>query len=646
MIFTNSSKPYKLSKSRHIMHSSYAWYKKRGDKLSQEVRTGFENDLQELDRALLASDREKADITARKLEIFCEDHFKKSFFDYSWELVIALVLALAIATLVRQVWFELYEIPTGSMRPTFKEQDHLTVSKLTFGLNTPLQTDHLYFDPNAVQRTSVLIFSGDGIPYIDSYTRYFWVIPYKKRYIKRAIGKPGDSIYFYGGKIYAVDQDGNPISDFLTAPWMQDLEHVPFLSFEGTMSNAGNNILFNQMNLPKGRLSLSRAGTPTGEIYNGKEWVKDQPTAQNSAHDKIKTYSDLMGLRNYAMARLLTKQQLQQYPEIDTQELEDGILYLELHHNPSLTYPAVKFQREGRGFGVTVPAYTTIIPLQQQHLDALLDHMYTARFVVQDGRARRYDLVNEHFSASSPNFAGVPDGTYEFYFGKASKVGWGGITSVLPNDHPLYSRTPVNIQKLFNLGIAMDTAYMPSANYQGHLPQRYAYFRNGDLYLLGAPILKKDDPALIAFEQREQKRVQQASAARPYVAFKDYGPPLKENGAYDIDFIRTFGVTVPDRHYLVLGDNHAMSSDSRVFGFVPENNIQGAPSLIIWPPGERLGPPAQKPYAIFTWTRMLVYFVALIIAAIWYALHRRRLRRPIFVKLWPKNSEGTPLPLI
>ena len=631
MIF-NKQSLYKLSKSRNIMQSSYAWYKKKHAKLSEGLRTEFETELQELDQALLANDREKADAGARKLEVFCDTHFKKSIFDYVKELVIALVLALAIATIVRQVWFELYEIPTGSMRPTFKEQDHLTVSKLSFGINTPLQTSHLYFDPNLVQRTGVLIFSGDGIPYIDATTKYFYVLPYKKRYIKRAIGKPGDSVYFYGGKIYAVDKEGKPLEEFLTAPWMQKLEHVPFLNFEGMTTASQNEIFFQQMNQPKGKLLPSRTGPAIGEVFNGKEWVKDQPAAQNTPHRTIKTYSDILGIRNFAMARLLTKQQLKLNPNINAEAIEDGVLYLELHHNPSLTYPATQFTRDGRGFGVILPGYSTVIPLQQQHLDAILDSMYTARFVVKDGQARRYDLGNDQFSPTSPQFAGIPDGTYEFYYGKGYKIGFGGITSELPADHPLYKKTPENIQKLFNLGIGLDTGYVPSAK-NLHLPQRYAYYRDGDLYLLGAPILKKDDPVLVSFQEQEQKRVDAGTSSRPYVAFKDYGPPVNDKGEYDVDFIRTFGVTVPDKHYLVLGDNHAMSSDSRVFGFVPEDNIQGAPSLIVWPPGDRIGPPAQKPYQIFTLPRMIMYAIILTIAAIWYALHRRKLKQPIFKKL-------------
>ena len=629
----DSNKQYSLRKSRQILKSIYAWYKKKWQKLSSSQLIELEKDMATLDQAILQKDPQKASPIAQKLKSFAGTHCKKSFLDYTLELLFALILALIIATIVRQMWFELYEIPTGSMRPTFKEQDHLTVTKTAFGINYPLQTRHLYFDPNLVQRTSIVIFSADGMPITDTETTYFWILPSTKRYIKRMIGKPGDSFYFYGGQLYAVDKHGQDISEFRTAPWMQKLEYVPFLSFEGEISPGSNNsVNFMQMHQKIGRLTLTPSRTLRGEVFSGKEWLKDQPLAQKKPHHQIETYSDFLGMRNYAMARLLTKDELEKFPNLDTKGLEDGILYLQLNHTPSLANSEPFIQRDQRGINISITPYTTVIPLQQRHLDAIMDNMYTARFVVKDSHGRRYSINDNHFQPGSPLLPGIANGTYEFYNGKASQIYWTGISTSVSKNSPLYDRQASNVQRLFNLGIEMNMAYSPYSKNQTLFPHRYAYFRDGDLYVMGAPIIKKDDPTLIAFNEREQKREAQATLQHPYVAFKDYGPPMK-NGEIDVDFIRTFGVTVPDKSYLVLGDNHAMSSDSRVFGFVPETNIQGAPSLIIWPPGDRLGPPPQKPYPLLNFPRSIIWAIAALIFSIWYVLHRRKLNKPIFIKM-------------
>jgi len=624
---------YSLNKSRKILEWSYQWYKSKGRTLPESEYKTFETLLSSLDAAYLKGDKAEASRLAHEVEQFTNAHFKKGVFQYTTEVITAMLVALAIAAVVRASWFEPMEIPTGSMRPTFLEQDHLTVSKTQFGINVPLETAHFIFEPDQIKRTGVVIWSGDGVALRETDTKYFGIFPYKKRYIKRLMGKPGDILYFYGGKVYGIDKDQKPIEEMVTSPYLEKLEYIPFMSFEGETTVPSRGIVqFEQMHQPIGRLRMDK-GELAGEVFNGLDWIQDQPAALKSAHDKVKTYSDLWGIGNFAMARLLTPAELKQYPELETKDLEEGVLYLELIHHPSPTYPKPLLARGVLNGQAMLNSQHSVIPVQEKQLKAILDNIYTARFVVQDGSARRYSATEMPYAPyTSPSFPGVPNGTYEFYYGKGVKVGWGGITKGLPEDHPLYKLSPANVQNLYNLGIDLNTYYQPVPGNTFLFPHRYAYFRDGDLYLLGAPIYKKDDPLLQSFLKRELKKEKQSSDSRPYIAFKDNGPPLKE-GKIDVEFIKNFGLEVAPKSYLVLGDNHAMSADSRFFGFLPEENLQGVPSFLIWPPDSRWGFFKKPAYPTFTLPRLIVWGIAGLIALIWYLWQHRRLRKPVFHRL-------------
>ena len=631
-----SSRVYSLRKARHLLKSSYKWYEKKRKTLSSQELQQFESLLKNLDDAVLKEDASEANRWAHQTEEFCDAHFKKGIATYAMEMAVAIVVALVVATLVRQMWFELYEIPTGSMRPTFKEQDHLTVTKTAFGINIPLETNHFFFDPKLVQRTSVVIWSGDKISHLDSDSTFMHIFPYTKRYIKRCMGKPGDTLYFYGGKIYGFDREGHDLMELRDNPWTHRIEHVPFTNFEGRRSFVDEQkakgipeAIFHHFNLAIGRLRFYNQKIK-GEIFNGHSWVEDQPEAQKTPHKTLQTYSDFWGIRNYAMVRLLDQDQLEALTPYHASEMEEGLLYLEFRHTPSLSFPPPLLSNR---FVAALKGYSTVMPLQEKHLKALMENLYTCRFIVKNGKATAYRLGSEKITAASPSLPKVPDGTYEFYYGKGVSVGWGGITTALPLDHPLYSADPKNVQRLFNVGIDMNTLVEPHVRNQPYFPNRYAYFREGDLFVMGGVLMEKEDSLLNSFNLRERQKEGASTKEAPYVSFQDYGPPLAKDGSLDKEFMETFGLKIPDQQYLMLGDNHAMSQDSRYFGPIPQANLQGAPSLIIWPPGERWGIPNQKPYPIINIPRMIVWGIAGLIALIWYINHRRNLKKPIFKKL-------------
>ena len=391
-----------LNHCRSVLQAAYQWYKTKRNRLAPDQVQFLEKHMLSLESSINANDAVESSKKADQLEEYNKEYFKKSIFDYIKEFLIAITIALILAVVVRQMWFEPYVIPTGSMRPTFREQDHVTVSKTPFGLNIPMTTGHFLFDPTLVHRTGIVTFTSENIEGLDEDTMFMYVIPYKKRLIKRMVGKPGDSLYFYGGKIYGVDQDGHPIEELINSPWMKNIEYIPFMDLSGRVTPiSSKEAIITQNKQPIAKVTLSPSRELIGEIYDGKNWIKDDPQAQKTPHDSIKAYSDFLGIGNYAMARLLTKEQVKALGDTNINDLGDGVLYLELRHHPSLTYPKPSQLRDSKLLPFLNPL-RTIIPLQQSHLDALMDHMYTARIVFKDGRATRYSVENPQFGSQSP----------------------------------------------------------------------------------------------------------------------------------------------------------------------------------------------------------------------------------------------------
>ena len=606
------------------MRSIHRLYRRKKSKLELAQREKVENLLTSLQKAIIHKESLTAQRYAVQLEGVAREWMPKTKWDKTRDFFTSIAFALFVAIIIRSVWFEPYTIPTGSMRPTFKEEDYILASKTDYGINIPLNLSHFHFNPSLIKRGSVVIFTSENMDVSESDTIYFMLFPGKKQFIKRLIAKPGDTVYFYGGKIYGVSAKGRDLQELIDPVWMENLEHIPFIRFDGkskTPDNPSQGIfsptVFYQMNEPIAKLSLSSAQIISGEMIP----QKNQPT--------VKNYFDLWGFKNYAMARLLKPAEVKnQYPG-STEDLGDAPLYLELIHHPTLQDAQLVRDEYGR-IRPGLNTSRSLIPISTEKMEAIASHMSTGRFIVKNSVAYRLGLSvkDPSYITYLPRLSDVADGTYEIQNGKAYQIQWAGVAKELPTTHPLNRSDADRVQLFYNLGIEFDNSFAPSSKQQNRHPSRYAYFRDHDLYLLGAPIFKKDDPALILFLKREYQKQSMSTSIRPYAPFDDAGPPLKD-GKIDVEFLKRYGLTIPEKMYLVLGDNHAMSADSRYFGFVPQDNLRGGASFIFWPPGPRWGRPPQPPIAHLTIPNMAVWSLAAFIGLLSYLYYQRKINRPL-----------------
>ena len=611
-------KIYRLKKSLHIFRDILKSYRRKKKKLPSATKEEISATLRQLQKQIIARDRVGADRLAKQGESLFALYLKKSLFERGYDFFIGLLFALLVAIVIRTMWFELYEIPTGSMRPTLEEKDRLMVSKTNFGINIPLSRGHFYFNPNLLFRNEIIIFTGRGMDIENVNTTYFYLFPGKKQFVKRLIGKSGDTLYFYGGQIYGIDKDGNDISNELNRESLKKIDHIPYIHLNGKIAistspkqGIDNPIFLKQMNIPVAKLSLSKGGQPVGQLLPPFKEKRD--------------YYDLWGFKDYGIARLLTQKEVEAYTHLLDEKWKEAPLYMEIFHHPSTKHPKIIKDYKG-GWILSVGTTSSIIPLTHSHLKKMMDNLYTARFTVKDGQIFRYgsSFKKEKDWKIYPEIIGVPNGTYEFYYGKGYQVYVGGLIKELPKEHPLCQYSVERVQLFYNLGIEFINYYAPHRKDQFLLPSRYVYYRNGDLYTMGAPLMNKDDPVLKAFIEQEQLKKEQAPTYHPYQPFDDPGPPLLKNGEIDKAFIQDYGITVPEGKYMVLGDNYAMSADSREFGFVPQENIRGAPTIIFWPIGSRLGLVNHIYTPFITMPSVVIWFFALIGFGTYYFFYRKR----------------------
>lgn len=608
-----------LRKSKKIFFMLKQQLLKEAKKLSENDYDLLKNLLIDLEKEIQHKNKEAAFSLREQALAKAELLMPKNFTHFFKEIVFGLGSVLLLVALINQLWFQNYQIPTGSMRPTLMEKDRLIALKTNFGINFPFKGGHLLFNPSQLKRGNIVILQNPRLPKAENQSRYLFIFPAQKQFVKRLIGKPGDVIYFYGGKIYGLDRHNQEITEFHNSSAFAPLEHVPFNSFEGnlkmepTLSSTSQNkkaLYLYQMDQLVGKLSLKSNYTTLGQFYNGSQWVNESPNMG---------YQDLWGIKNYGMARILSKKQVEDLAL--SSDLSSADYYLEIAHSPHLTFPRPRLVTNSYGQTYLTPSLQkSYLPLEQTDLNKIKEVLSTDRFVIRNEYACNYQLDNSFKkTATSPYFPGVPDGTYEFIQGKAYKVLKSGKQELLSASHPLNSYDPALLQKLYNYGIHMTTYFDPSTS-SDRFPHRYVYYREGDLFVLNQPLLKKGNPKLTAFNQIE--------AQKPH-PFKDYGPPLNADGTLNKELITNYGLLIPQGHYLCLGDNHAGSCDCRTWGFIPQKDLQGSPGFIFWPLSKRFGTLEQNGMAWNNFPTFLVSLMGCLAIVMVFSSNRRLKKKPL-----------------
>jgi signal peptidase I, bacterial type/signal peptidase I, bacterial type len=575
------SRLYSLNKSRRILHSSYKLLKNKKMLSYPDTQKELLEILKQLEEAILDQNREDASLFAKQAQAI-QKRFPRSKIQATFDLIYALAFAAVLAFLIRQFWVELYEVPTGSMRPTILEQDRILVSKTTFGLRLPFSNESIGYTPETITRGELVVFTVGDLPIPNADTKYFGIIPGKKRYIKRCMGKPGDTLYFYGGKIYGIDRNGVPITTKNT----ENLYHIPYISFDGVTeivnhSDDQTDVIFNQFHTPCGKISFPHYSH--GQFFYKDAWHKDTPYALKDLHTEPLSYADLFGIKNFAMVRILTKKQAA-LTHVLSSPLADA--YLEIAHTPNVSYPHPHLRPLETQLIPTIEPMKTLLPLRKEHMHLIRNNLTTSRFTVIDGYAYKYQPTPINTSGIAKIFAlpmpNIPDGCYEFSKGDVFKISIGGFRTKLKQPHPLTQLSHSQIIDLFNCGISFHTVYIPKNPQYAPFPNRYAFFNQGNLFVMDSPVFIDSDPSLQKFILAEKEKELQSSEEKPYIAFIDRGPP-PESAEEFTSFITNFGLKIPEGHVLVLGDNCPMSADSRDFGFVPVENLLGSPVAIFWP---------------------------------------------------------------
>ena len=124
-----------------------------------------------------------------------EEKAKPTFWQVCLEWGQAILLAVVLALVIRSFVLQAFQIPSGSMIPTFLEGDRVLVEKFAYGLRNPLN-NRVWLEIGRPERWDVVVFIYPDDP--------------DKDFVKRVVGLPGETVALVNGEIFI---DGRKIAD-------------------------------------------------------------------------------------------------------------------------------------------------------------------------------------------------------------------------------------------------------------------------------------------------------------------------------------------------------------------------------------------------------------------------------------------------
>ncbi|MDR3038093.1 MAG: signal peptidase I [Candidatus Adiutrix sp.] len=124
---------------------------------------------------------------SKKKETRAEEKPKPTFGQVCLEYGQAIFLAVALALIIRSFLLQAFQIPSGSMIPTFLEGDRVLVEKFAYGVRNPLN-NRVWVETGRPERWDVVVF--------------IYPEDQDKDFVKRVVGLPGETLALVNGEVF------------------------------------------------------------------------------------------------------------------------------------------------------------------------------------------------------------------------------------------------------------------------------------------------------------------------------------------------------------------------------------------------------------------------------------------------------------